>query len=363
MTLRIVVLAGALAIGHTEAWAQQKPLKMSEPIVHFGLYERRQDGRSRGSAGQTAEEQGWYETGSVYVAPCGSLGAADTGRPVAAAATDVWSLSTRVLSLTEDTASAQVTWQPVRRNSRDEGTAPQSTTLTLKRGERVTLEEIHVPANGKCEGRTVSLEVVFASRDELYPSVSPQAAVGGVANVATGNATAGAPPRVFGEASGGIANVAVARAGQPRPTSLHADLWLVRSAPGRTDETTHVTSRVMSLPLTFAFAPLSIEAAGGLATVQVEGTVEVGLTPEGEPRFFFSASRRLGFIPANRPARDNAPMNEGSSKTSVPVPGPDQILSFELPPLRLPDGTTLPDRFSVRVRLTPTAMQPLPRSR
>ncbi|MCC7044322.1 MAG: hypothetical protein IT183_10685 [Acidobacteria bacterium] len=125
----------------------------------------------------------------------------------------------------------------------------------------------------------------------------------------------------------------------------------------------HVTSSVTSIPATFAFAPITIDAASGTATVQVEGTVEVGYTPEGERRFFFSANRRLGFVPANRPARDSAPVNEGSSRTSVPVPGPDQILSFELPPLQLPGGGVLPDRFSVRVRLTPRDMQPMPRTR
>jgi hypothetical protein len=152
-------------------------------------------------------------------------------------------------------------------------------------------------------------------------------------------------------------------AGAPAPMMLHADLWLVRSAPGQADTTMHVTSSVMPIPVTFAFTPIAIDTGTGTATFQVEGTVEVGFTPEGEQRFFFSASRRLGFVPANRPARDNAPLNEGSSKTSVPVPGPDQILSFELPPVRLPDGTTLPDRFSIRVRLTPRAMREMPRSR
>lgn len=34
------------------------------------------------------------------------------------------------------------------------------------------------------------------------------------------------------------------------------------------------------------------------------------------------------------------------------MPGPDDVLSFELPPIRVPNsGVTLPDQFAVRVRI------------
>lgn len=366
MTSRIALVVGVLAIGQT-AWAQQMPVKMAEPIVHFGLFEPA-DGPSRGSATQTAEESGAYETGSVYLAPCTTMGGADSGRPLPAAATDIWNLSTRVLSLDDERAAVQITWQPVRRDGQERRDQPQSTTLTLARGERSRVEVIHVPAKGECGARSAALEVLFASRNELYPRPAARSATrggGGISNVPTGTSGAGGGGGrvVFEGADGGVTYVAVQRQGTPAPSMLHADLWLVRSAPGQPDATMHLTSSVSSIPVTFAFAPITIETASGTATVQVEGTVEVGNTPEGERRFFFSASRRLGFTPANRPARDGAPLNEASSKTSVPVPSEDQILSFELPPMQLPGGATLPDRFSIRVRLTPRAMQPMPRTR
>jgi hypothetical protein len=92
-------------------------------------------------------------------------------------------------------------------------------------------------------------------------------------------------------------------------------------------------------------------------TVLVQGTLETGLSPEGQPRLFFSANRSVTFAPAGRAARDTAPVVEGSTKTSVAMPGADDVLSFEMPPLQVPGRQSLPDRLSIRVRLTSQPMQ------
>jgi hypothetical protein len=91
--------------------------------------------------------------------------------------------------------------------------------------------------------------------------------------------------------------------------------------------------------------------------VRVQGTIEVGTSAEGERRFYFSANRSISFAPTNRPPRDGAPLVEGSTKTTVPLPGPDEVLSFEMPALRIPGGAALPDRLSIRIRLTPVPMR------
>lgn len=367
MTSRIVLVIGALAIGQT-AWAQQARPGVGEPAVHFGLFTQFPDGRQRSAATQSAHKTGEYETGTVHLSPCSAMGASDSGRPLPAAATDIWSLSTRVLSLDQERATVQVTWQSIRRDGQDVTDAPRSSTVTLARGERSRVEDIQTPARGECPARLANLEVVFASLSEMYPRMVPTAigrVAGGAANVPAGTTApggAGGGRVVFEGSTGGVTNVAV-RQGASAPAMLHADLWLVRSVPGQPDATMHQTSSVSSIPVTFAFAPVTIETGSGTATVQVEGTVEVGYTPEGERRFFFAASRRLGFTPTSRPARDGAPVIEGSSKTSVSMPSEEQILSFELPPMQVPGGATLPDRFSIRVRLTPRAMEPMPRSR
>ncbi len=359
MRIRTALLTCASIVVPALATAQQAPLKMEEPIVHFGLVDRHADGSPVGSAVQTAEEPDSYKTGIVYMLPCQGLGAAQSGLPVSSAATDVWQISTRVLALGNDEATAQVTWQVIRRNGQDVQTTPQSTTLTLERGQRLTLEEIAVPARGTCAARAVTLDAFFASRHELRDEALERMRTQG-ASSASGAAPAGST-RAFAARGNGVTTMRVAPANAPAPTTLHADVWLIRTGAGSPVETLHTTTPVLRLPLRFAFAPMTIDVPSGTATVQVEGTVEVGQTADGEEQFFFSAGRRVGFVSRQQPARDNAPVSETSTRTAVPVPGPDDVLSFDLPPVQLPGGNTLPDRFSIRVRLTPRAMQPVAR--
>lgn len=357
MRMLTSLLTCALSVVPALAAARQTPPTMEEPMVHFSLVDRRVEGSTGGSAGQTAEKPGAYETGMVHMLPCQGLGAARSGQPIPSAASDVWQISTRVLALGNDEATAQVTWQAVRRHGQEVQSAAQSTTLTLERGQRVTLEEIVVPAQGACAERAVALDVLFASRRELMNEARERAQRGQSA----GGTTSASSTRVFEANEGGVKTMRVAAADDPAPTTLHADVWLVRTGAGSPVETLHTTTPVLSLPLRFAFAPMTIDVPSGTVTLQIDGTVEVGQTADGEERFFFSAGRRVGFVSRQQPARDNAPVSENSTRTAVPVPGPDDVLSFDLPPVRLPGGGTLPDRFSIRVRLTPRAMQPVAR--
>jgi hypothetical protein len=304
---------------------------------------------------QTGSHIGADLAGTVYMAPCSTVGASDPGRAVSASATEVWQLSGKVLALSADEASVEIGWQRIRRGGQNEPSSQQSTTLTLKRGQRTTLETIEVPAAGSCQARAGSLDVVFASTEELLGRPDLTVVNGGEAAGADGGARVYTAKKT---SQGDITiSTAVARAGQPAPTTLHADLWLVRTAPGRVDETLHITSPVVSIPRQFAFNPVTIQTSTGALYVRVEGTVEVGTSPEGDRRFYFSANRTVNFAPTNRPPRDGARAVEGSTKTTVPMPKPDEVLSFEMPPLRIPGGETLPDRLSIRVRLTSVPMR------
>jgi hypothetical protein len=43
---------------------------------------------------------------------------------------------------------------------------------------------------------------------------------------------------------------------------------------------------------------------------------------------------------------------KGTSTIRNPMPGPDDVLSFELPPITVPNATTtIPEQYSVRVRI------------
>jgi hypothetical protein len=348
MTLRIAFLVGALALGQPAAGEQQPAAKMDEPIVHVGLF------TATGSATSTAETVGTLEAGVVYMAPCAALGAADASRPVSAAATDVWQISVRVQTMTPDEASAQVTWQRIRRGGLDEQSAPQSATLALKRGDRVSLEQITVPAAGSCRERAVALEVLYASRGDRHRAMME--AIKSDGTVATGGGA-----RVFTNAAGEVNSVQIARAGETAPHALQAELWLVRSLPGEPDQTQHTTSAVTAIPREFSFAPITMPVSNGVISVQIKGTIETGFTPEGRQQLYFSANRTATLVPATQPARDSGATSEGSMKTAVPLPGPDQILAFELPPLQMAGGGTALGQLSIRLRLMPTPMREMPR--
>jgi hypothetical protein len=347
MTRRTAFLVGIIVLVHASASAQTGARYMNDPVVHAGVLIMGPNGRSgSGAAVQTGDRVGADLGGTVYLAPCSTVGAADRGHAISAAATDVWQLSGRVLELGAEQASIQVGWQRIRRNGQDDASSPQSLTFTLQRGERKTLESITVPATGSCAERSASLDVAFVSRRELF---SP-AGSGSSASDAIGND--GQLRSVVAELRGGV--MGARAADQPAPASVTAELWLVRSTPGRADETLHLASSVSPIPRPFAFTPITIQTASGALTIKVEGTIETGQSPEGERRFYFSANRTVTFAPVNGPPRDSAVRTvESSLKTTVTMPGPEEVLSFELPPLKIPGGAAVPDQLSIRVRLTP----------
>ncbi len=413
------VIAATLAAPRpVSAQAPPSPPGMGTPLVQAGLFSLRPDGSVGGFAVDTAEAAGEDISGAVYLAPCGSLGAVSGPRPIPASATDVWKLSGRVLALTDTEASLHLTWQRARRSGQELSDPGETVTLTLRRGERTRLDTVALPAAGLCEERSAALDVVFASRDEMRGrgraiasatggggfgspggrSVRDAAAGagggggaggadasdGGAAGPGSGAGAGSSSASASGSSSssgigagtgsgsgsgsgfGGRGGGAFVTEGgttraiignTPRRGTPSADLWLVHTLPGAADETFHLTvPQVTSFPREFSFAPLPIRSASGVLTVTVQGTIETGLTPTGEPRLYFSANRRVAFAPSGRTARDTAPLIEGSTKTAVPLPAADDVLSFEMPPLRFPGGQALPNRLSIRVRLTPTPM-------
>ncbi len=170
------VLTGALALPGAPAWAQTATASagrqytaavQTRPIVYAGLFIVRTDSGTGGHAAQTGDALGDDMSGMLYIAPCGVMGAGSPGRPVSAFATDVWQLSGKVIELTEEYATVQLGWRRIRRSGQDEQSPEQSQTLTLKRGDRTTIEQIAVPAAGSCEARSlfVRRRIRLAARD------------------------------------------------------------------------------------------------------------------------------------------------------------------------------------------------------
>jgi hypothetical protein len=325
------------------------------PIVHVGVFAIRPDGSAGAHAVETARSAGEPLSGAVYLAPCATIGAVSGVRPLPASATEAWRLSGRVLALTEAQTSLQLTWHKIRQNGQDVALPGNTVSLTLNRGERVRLDGVTVEPAGLCPGRTAAFEAVFASLNEMIPSGGPAtsrtAEIRSPSGRTVGTWQAGRGGFVT-TVEGGDTVTRFAVAGRPRNVTS-ADLWLVHAAPGIADETRHLAvDSLSSFPREFSFPPVAITTAAGVLTVLVQGTIETGLAPDGEPRLYFSANRRVTFAPSGRAPRDTASVVEASTKTAVPMPGPQDVLSFEMPPLRVPGGDAVPNNLSIRVKLT-----------
>lgn len=105
----------------------------------------------------------------------------------------------------------------------------------------------------------------------------------------------------------------------------------------------------------FAFAPVAVQTSAGLITVRVTGTVELGRDASGTPKLVFGARRRTSFVPSSGQPRDGEASVEsgGVASTVVAVPGSEEVLSFEMPPLQGAGLPAVSDRFAIRLRLSP----------
>jgi hypothetical protein len=347
MKLKVALLVGATICSAVTASAQsgggagragsaRTAAIRDTATVYVGLFSVHQNG-GRGHAALTAETVGDDISGLLSINACGGSSAGTAKHGISAFATDAWRMSGRVLELNDQEAVIQLDSFRIRRGGQDETSAPESMTLTLKRGERRTLETLSFPPSGSCETVTSSLEALLATRDELT-GVSPAVHSTSSTRPSSGVATGGA--------------VKTGRTHTWTGFGVNADLWLVRTSPGRPDETLHLTSTVVPIPTAFSFPPVTAEGRAGKLSVKVEGTIESGRSADGEYRLHFTATRSVTAMTSARPVAESKPTVEGSTKTTVALPDPNEVISFELPPLRTADGATLPDRWSIRVRLS-----------
>lgn len=85
-------------------------------------------------------------------------------------------------------------------------------------------------------------------------------------------------------------------------------------------------------------------------SIQITGTLKV-VTGDGPSELVFTTMRTIKY-PVSNTSREATATANGSSTTRNPMPGPDEVLSFELPPIRMPNSTaTLPVQYSVRLRI------------
>ena len=121
--------------------------------------------------------------------------------------------------------------------------------------------------------------------------------------------------------------------------NFDVSLWLVRSVAGKQDEVWHQTLRTGHDETAFAFAPVTVETARRSRRAAGHGPW-AGSNSVAGPQLQFETKRRVTYPVTGTPPRDGGQDTQGSSRTTIPLPGPEEVLSFQLPPL--PGGVTAP---------------------
>jgi hypothetical protein len=348
----------------------QTPAPDDTPIVQLGIFAARQaNGTGGGGTFSTSDRDASLRT-DVYIMPC-SFGASSRMPTLAYTA---WHIEGQVTRQTPQDAAVRVTWRRTRAAGQPV-TGPSSTTdLTLTVGQRIVLDQETMPALGECPSMSVTLEARYEPRMGGMFTFTPngRAARGGgfsgsVATASGGAASASSP-------ASGISQVTIGRSGAGAGTSVvtppetngrvggflrQAELWLVHSAPGKDDEVLQTSTVAHTGGGDFAFPPVTIQTKTGTTNVRVTGTLELGVDADGQPRFVFGATRRVMFTPSTRAPRDRtAPADSGGvANTVLAIPGPDEVLSFEMPPIDAAGVPQMPDHFAIRVRLSPLTMR------
>jgi hypothetical protein len=371
MTIPIALL---MVVAQAASGAQSKPA--ATPILQVGVFSIGPDGKQQAAAYETS-----LATESVqYIAGCVIGGG---NRPVPDRATDAWRLSGKVERMTDDEAVVRVDWQRIR-SAGVATTAPGgSIQLTLHSGDRVPLDSATPDPTAGCGARTVSFEARFEPRPGWVVgpggalSVSPEvtimrrgAAAGGGGRVGSGvgqgSGVSGTGRAVHVETSVASSNVAdetVSQAGQVSKPSARdsnqvrgdydVDLFLVRSDKTHPEQPDFNLQGLILRKVgtaDFAFSPFTIDTSAGPLNVQIRGSLRV-TADEGSPQLVFTTMRSVRYS-SNGPNREASSSSSGSSTTRNPMPGPDDVLSFELPPIRIPNSpATLPEQYSVRVRI------------
>ena len=338
-----VPFAVLLLIGQATSTASQPD---GPAVLQVGIFSYGPDGQPQAVAYTSLSSESFQ-----YVAGC-EIGTGN--RPVPDRATDAWRVSGNVERLSEEEAIVRVDWQRVRAGGTAVTAPGGSVQLTLHRGDRVPLDSANPEATPGCGGRTIGFEARFGPRPGWVrvsghgaltesPAITIMRGSGGGAGFGAG-AGAGS-----GGGGGGARRVATTNDGK----EFSADLWLVRK-DARNDKPEFnlqglILDKVRGVA-PFAFSAFTIETPGGPMTVQISGSVEV-TNERGPAELVFTTSRHIRSA-ASTPTRDATSTSFGKSTTRNPMPGADEVLSFELPPIRLPNSAaTLPDQYSVRVRI------------
>jgi len=335
----------ALALGQNPAPGQDgSPLS-----VQVGLFAYRADGSTMASA-TTGGVLGPFD-GNVFAStPC-NVGSVPKEPP--AGARNAWRINGQVIEVSRDSAVVQLDWQRTKQSGDPANGPTGSERLTLQSGTPVTLDSVWADATGSCDIVRIALEARLAPRP-----VGRLGAVGFGAQPGSGAGGAGA--RV-GTGSGSGSGAGAGSGGRARVVAASSDsiydveLWLVHQPATGDERVVHAKPRFKGDWFQFTFLPLRIDTPRGTLEVEVGGALTVTTGTAGDRQLTFSTKRSVVFRQAGSDGNDVRKAEaSGGGETTMAMPGPAEVLSFEMPPLQNPTGgPLLPDRVSVRLRIKP----------
>lgn len=304
------------------AVAAQAPT--AEPIVQVGVFGYRADGAGASAAYDTEPSL------DSRVFTSGTLCQVGAGyRQAPAWAIHGWRFSGRLLTKTAEEAVVELTWQRLLDSGHDARSPENAVRLTLRAGERVTLDSAAASAASPC-----SLHAFFEAR--YTPRLSSPAA-GSHARGVDGTGVGGSTVRA---AAAGLLAEETRRGG----SRMHVDLWLVHTLPDGKEETIHERVQAADEGTDFGFAPITLVTSRGPVVVQIGGSFGIA---QGQLTFVTTRTVKYRFHSAHGGESET----QGTGRTVTAMPTADEVLAFELPPIPSPGSADLPNQLAVRLRI------------
>jgi hypothetical protein len=372
--MRVLISSVVMSLTAIGAAAAQKP---AEPVVHIGLFNYGQDGRVMGAAYENDQSA---LRSIVWTSRTGCQIGAGNGKPPAAA-TDAWDFAGQVISSSVEGAILRLDWRKTIDDGKPLAGTATSQQLTLTKGQPVVLDSITPLA--PCAGTAVVFEARYdvdfiqqrignlpkrgGGGGGMGAATGPVSGSGGgfATGIGVGSGSGSGGGRtaggvVSGSGSGGgltVSSASSTSAAQTGPM-YNVELWFIHTVNGREEVMAHPTMKMNREGASFSFNPIAITTAKGApAMVQITGRLRVATSDTGEEQLQFTTFRRLTSSdrgvtpPLTVSVRDGAVQVDGSSNLAHPMPGPEEVLAFEMPPIRTRDGSVVADQFSVRLRI------------
>jgi hypothetical protein len=277
-------------------------------------------------------------------------------------ASDIWQFTGKVLSETTEEAVVQLSWRRLKVGGRAASGDESSVQLTLRNGEAQQLDQASIEPRPGCQTVAVAFEARYAPRLS-GPGYPPGMGVGGITSGTAASGSGG------GMVTGRVTEWATPGTGTPGPESTghggsaragsldqfapwEVSLWLVRAVPGKPPESAHSVLKMNRDGASFVFAPVRVSTSRGEAVVRVKGSLAVIIGANGEEQLRFTAQRQVS--PAGGPGSiDGKLASSGASTVMYRMPGPQEVLAFEMPPVYVEGAEPVPDVFSVRLTVAP----------